>query len=100
MTLELHLSAWLQLPEFESLIGEVALPINYENALKYQLALDIGPMYGRSAVVAKGTPIYDRCAEFIKEIKAVNQPKFVSTIDSAILGKTYGNRMFNILRGF
>lgn len=98
--LELHLSVWQQLATFESLIAEVNLPINYENALKYQLAIDLAPMYGKADVIAKGTPIYERCAQFLREIKTVNQPKFVATIDSAILGRRLGPGAFNIYRGY
>jgi hypothetical protein len=98
--LEIHLSVWMQLTAFSSLIDENEIPIEYENALMYQLAIDIAPMLGKSGSVVRGTPIFDRCKEFIREIKTTNQPKYVSTIDSALLGSNQGSGAFNIYRGY
>lgn len=98
--LELHLSVWMQITEFTSLVAETELPPDYENALKYQLAIDLAPQFGKAASVTKGTVIYERCAQFLREIKAVNQPKWVATIDNAVLGKRVGNGAFNIYRGY
>jgi hypothetical protein len=98
--LEIHLSVWMQLAQFSSLIDENEIPIDYENALMYQLAIDLAPMLGKSGSVVRGSQIYDRCKEFIREIKTVNQPKYVSTIDSALLGSNQGSGAFNIYRGY
>jgi hypothetical protein len=99
-TLELHLSVWNQITEFTLLTTAASLPMNYENFLVYQLACDLAIEHGRSALVVDGSPIKQRLAEFKKEIKAVNQPKFTSRIDNAVLGKRLGNQAFNIYRGY
>jgi hypothetical protein len=97
--LELHMSVWMQLTEFAALTTEAVLPMAYEAALKYKLAVDLAPRYGKINIV-RGHPVYDRCHELVREIKAVNQPKYVSTIDAAILGNRLGNNAFNIYRGY
>ena len=97
--LEIHMSVWSQLTKFTTLTSEETLPIGYDMALKYQLAVDLAPRYGKINVV-HGHPVYDRCAQLLKSIKTVNQPKFVSTIDISLLGKRLGNNAFNIYRGY
>ena len=96
--LEIHMSVWMQLTEFTSLSQTISLPIGYENTLTYQLAVDLAPRYGIE--LNRGSAIFDRCAEFVRELKTTNEPRFVSTIDTAILGKTGGAHSFNIYRGY
>jgi len=96
--LEIHMSVWMQLAAFTSLSQVISLPIGYENTLTYQLAVDLAPRYGIE--LNRGSAIFDRCAEFVRELKTTNEPRFVSTIDTAILGKTGGAHSFNIYRGY
>ena len=97
MNLEVHLSLWMQLTEFVELNETIALPPGYENAIRYQLALDIAPEYDKS--FQRGHPVFERAAELLREIKTTNQPKYVANIDNALLGNV-GSRNFSILRGF
>jgi hypothetical protein len=95
--LEIHLSVWLQLPKFESLVTETDMPAICENTLKYQLATDLAPSLGKSASVMRGTLIYDRLTEFMRQIKSVNQQRYETIVDSALLCNNYD---FNIYRGY
>lgn len=94
--LEIHISAWMQLEELEHITDNVELPYAYDVALKYQLAVDISPTYGKPLM--KGNNVFDRAAELRSMIKRVNQPDNNVLLDSALMSGW--NRGFSILRGF
>jgi hypothetical protein len=95
--LEIHLSCWMQLTSFTTMSETIELPAGYDVALKYQLAVDISPTYGKPLV--KGDNVYDRAAHYKSLVKRINQVDNNIQLDSALLS---GNRNmgFSILRGF
>jgi hypothetical protein len=94
--LQLHLSVWMKLSALSTLNTTLAMPEGYENALRYALAVDIGPMYGKPQT--RGGAIYERASQLLRDIKAVNQEDSYSTIDMALTSD--GRRGFQLLRGF
>ena len=97
MDLEIHMSGWAQLTQLAALVTDMAFPMGYENYLKYQLAVDLAPTYGKP--LNRGDAVFDRCAELKREIKSVNNPDYQAEYDNALIGNR-GSRNFNILRGF
>lgn len=63
----LDLSVWQPLFEFTSLQQVISLPPAYQRALRYQLALELAPAYGRSPEVVAGL-----AAQAIADVDSIN----------------------------
>lgn len=96
--IEIHISCWMQLEEFTSITQEINLPFGYDTALKYQLACDISPTYGKPLM--RGDNVFDRAADLRSKIKRANQPDNNVQLDAALMSNTNRGYRFNILRGF
>lgn len=96
--IEIHLSVWKQLSEITSLTSQVSLPYGYDVYLKYQLAVDISPAYGKA--LGRGDNVFERAAELKRDIKRVNQPDNNVLLDFALMSNNNRGHRFNILRGF
>jgi hypothetical protein len=96
--LEIHITYWMQLEEIVHLTDDVTLPFGYDTALKYQLACDLSPTYGRP--VNRGDAIFDRAADLRREIKRANEDDRDVQLDFALSSTNNRGFRFNILRGF
>lgn len=92
--IELYLSVWQQLSRL-ALTDQILMPIGYENALRYGLAVELAALYGKP--INRGHYVFDTAAKLLREIKVVNQDSNVARLDSAIVGNH--SARFNILRG-
>jgi hypothetical protein len=84
--------SWSQIDEFTDVNADIVLPPGYERALRYNLALELGPEYGLSPspVVAAGA-LSAKAA-----IKAFNLKPVLMQCDNALLSHRTG---FNYLTG-
>jgi hypothetical protein len=82
----LGLFPWVGLKRFADLDAEVTLPPGYERALRYGLALDLAPEYGKEAAVV----LVGAYAQAVAAIKRTNS--FVPTLgmDPAFTGRQAG----------
>jgi len=78
------------LTEFANLTDTVSLPVGYERALKFNLALELAPEYQASA----SNDVIDIARKSKKILKRVNQS--IPTCQLEVVG---GNGRFNIYRG-
>ena len=94
--LELHLSVWSKLAQFNTINDTISLPEGYYNALRHSLAVEIGPKFGKPQT--KGMAIYDRAAKLLKGLNSVNQEEKHAVLDLAMVNnQSHG---FQIYRGF
>ena len=84
---------WRQpLAQFPDLVTAVDLAPGYARALRYNLAVELAPEFGR-----RPDPIIDRAAhESLADVKRQNFPLVEIGIDPALTG---GGRGYNILTG-
>lgn len=75
------LYAWTPLAVF-TLAGDTTLPPAYLKALRYNLAVDLAPEYGRTTPVEVAV----QAASSKGKLKSLNIPKFVMTVDPALRG--------------
>lgn len=90
---ELVLYSYKSLPKFSSINDDLIFPTNYTKALRYNLALELAPEYGKAI-----SPVIAAAAnESISQIARINTkiPKMVS---DATLTSKHGN--FDIIRGY
>lgn len=92
------ISAWDNINTIVNVVDDLIMPYGYDVALKYQLAVDLAPSYGKS--LNRGDAIYDRAAELRRQLKAVNQRDMNVTLDNALMSHMNNSNRFNILRGF
>jgi hypothetical protein len=94
--LEIHMSVWNKLTQFASVNDTVSVPEGYLNAIRYNLAVEIAPQYGK--VLVKGTPIFDRAAQLLRQLKAINQEEKHAVLDLALVNnQSHG---FQLYRGY
>lgn len=91
-TVQSALYTWTALSRFADLVTDYTFPPGYAKAIRFNLALDLAPEYGRpipadvavQALSSKG------------RIKAINAPLVDLAVDAALLGPP-GNRVYNWL---
>jgi hypothetical protein len=77
---------WMPLKRFDTLDTEVNLPPGYERALRYGLALDLAPEYGREATPA----LVGAFAQAFSAIKRTNTVVPTLSMDPAFSGRQAG----------
>lgn len=75
------LYAWTPLAAFTA-VGDTTLPPAYLKALRYNLAVDLAPEYGRTTPVEVAV----QAASSKGKLKSLNVPKFQMTVDPALRG--------------
>lgn len=92
----LLLNSWQQLQTFADTATNLALPPGYENAIVFNLAVDLAPEYGKepSPTVAK------RAVEYAAAVKSNNVPLMVAQLDPGIanagrIGRRGGYNIFS-----
>tara|TARA_R110000868_G_scaffold336958_2_gene597886 strand:- start:131 stop:826 length:696 start_codon:yes stop_codon:yes gene_type:complete len=85
---QIILNTWKQLQSFSAVTTTVALPPGYERAIKYNLALEIAPLFG----VDVTSGVRKIAAESLGDIKRANETPLYAQLDPAILGR----RRYNI----
>ena len=82
------LNTWKQIRAFTAVTNDVTLPPGYERALKYNLAMEIAPLFG-----VEPTSMVARIArESLADIKRNNEQPLYANLDPAI----YGRRRWSI----
>jgi hypothetical protein len=81
--LTLHLNTWKQLQSFTSLTDAISMPPGYQDAFEMNLAVWIAPEYG-TAAMERAQNIEKRAALLKSNIKSINAPSLVSSLDLAI----------------
>lgn len=79
------LYAWTPLAAFTA-TGDTTLPPAYLKALRYNLAVDLAPEYGRTTPVEVAV----QAASSKGKLKSLNIPKFQMTVDPALRGDGRG----------
>jgi hypothetical protein len=77
---------WVPLPRFASLDTAITFPPGYERALRYGLALDLAPEYGREA----STALVGAFAQALSAIKRTNTIVPTLGLDPAFSGRQAG----------
>ena len=95
--LSLGLSKWQLIDQFGSLNDTIKLPPGYWMCLKYSLALELAPQFGKAA--GPGSELYDRARHLQADIKRLNdfEPRLMSC-DAALI-QTNRNAV-NFFQGF
>lgn len=94
--LEIHMSVWAKLQQLNTINDELNLPEGYANAIRYNLAVEIAPKYGKA--MERGNPIFDRAKDLLRQLKAINQEEKHSVLDYAVVNmQSHG---FQIYRGW
>lgn len=80
----LHFDSWKPLPQITAVTDDLALPLEYERFLKYQLALDIAPEYEQKV----SEEVVFALKEAKTSIKQMNvQPVPLMKVDNALTGR-------------
>lgn len=82
-TVTLHLNHWLPLQVFDTLTEEIALPPGYQAAIEENLAVFWAPEWGGAAMAA-AQGLEKRAALLKSNLKSLNAPSLVATLDPAI----------------
>lgn len=88
----LVLYSWKPLTAFASLDTTISIPPGYLRAIRYNLAMELAPEYGKPT----STEVMAIASESKTAIKRLNIRPFYSEVDPALLS---GNKRFNIYTG-
>jgi hypothetical protein len=80
----LGLSQVLQFIDFANLTIAIQLPPGYEDAIIYNLAVQIAPDYGRSDKAMRGTQIWEEAKSRLASLKRTNQERLLMAVDPSI----------------
>lgn len=86
--------SWKTLTQIATLNTTIALPPGYERALRYNLAIELAPEYGKSV----SAEVASSALESKSNIKRINFKPAMLFVDSALLGGRNG-KGFNIYTG-
>jgi hypothetical protein len=89
-TCKIGISQWQQISAFTALNQNISLPLGYDSALSYNLAVELMPEYGKTDEL-----ILVKAAETKENLMAVNLDITALRTDSAL----FSPRGFNILSG-
>ena len=82
-----RLYAWTPLAAF-TLAGDKTLPPAYLKAIRYNLAVDLAPEFGRTTPVEVAV----QAAESKGKLKSLNTPKYEMSVDPALRGDSGGGQ--------
>lgn len=71
---QLELTWWIPLTQFTALLQTIALPEGYERALKYTLAMDLAPEYGRTVPPELAALASEAKGAIVALNKSINDP--------------------------
>lgn len=91
-TITLLLNSWQQLQSFADTTTALALPPGYENAIVYNLAVDLAPEYKKEA----SETVKRRAAQYKAAVKSNNMPTLVSELDAGIVAAGRTGRGYSI----
>lgn len=94
---DLFINSWQTLQSFSGLTTQLSLPPGYERAIKYNLALELAPLFG----VTPTDEVKRIAKESSGSIKRVNNRALTSSLDPAVTNGIHGDGFtnFNINRG-
>jgi hypothetical protein len=80
----LGLSQVMQFIDLSNLTAQIQLPPGYEDAIIYNLAIQIAPDYGRSDKAVRGSQLWDEAKSKLAVLKRTNQERLLMAADPAI----------------
>jgi hypothetical protein len=92
----LHIYQWEQLQSFTSLTTSLSLPPGYENAIVYNLAVDMAPEYG----VEAPSLVMRLASKYLGDVKRKNKKPIYAGTEVVSLSDSKGTRSFNITKGY
>ena len=88
----LHINSWKKLTQLPLLTTEISMPDEYLRALKFNLAVEVAPEFGRSVPVEVAAIAKDS----FETVSDLNRPDMLASADESLLYRGYNTNAYNI----